>query len=184
MTKIKQILLLFILCIEMTSPSNVVAMEKIDATHYRACIMDLDVVSSEELSDEYSIWDRYPVTNDVYNGILIYDGKAKRFITHQENVTGVWAFASKLYSGNNPSVKVEWWSDEGTIFNRKQTEIFIEVVAPTGISVKKMPSKLLENESSTFECSLTGEFPYFYGYSDAYFEYEFFWHKPKLRCIC
>ena len=37
-----------------------------------------------------------------------------------------------------------------------------------------MPSKLLENESSTFECSLTGEFPYFYGYSDAYFEYEFF----------
>ena len=183
MTLFKQfkVKLLFVLSVAMALPASVNAIDKIDDTHYRQCIMDCDVILSHGFIDDCdndliknSELLKYPHTTDVYNGIFAANGK--KLLTHEENVSGVYAYASQLYSGNQPSVKFTWWSrnyESSNTLYKREAKIFIEVVAPTGVSVKKIPSRMLGNETSIFECKLDGDYPDFYSYGGGFFEFEF-----------
>ncbi len=138
---------------------------KIDDTHYRFCVMDDATIIDQAVASAGKL-DQLPFFFDsewkCYNGVKIHG--TKTYVECQNWETGMDVLMTEVYSGKEYSLYHYWVKGYNGVGYDQKTSIYIEVDAPTGISLDKTPSKMLVGEKVDAVYTLLGDFTPFSGH--------------------
>lgn len=150
-------------------------MEKISDYHYRACVMDADVIWTDACFEDDLLESVIleSIIDETRNGFYLV-GENNKLVTKFVDCRGARVYCPVLDPGDDWVLKHTWRTPygNGAVFTHN-SYYNIEVVAPTGISITEDPSKMIVGDKSNFKCRLEGDFPGFYTPGGGKFIYEY-----------
>lgn len=171
----KKFILVLLLALNAVFFSPRVVALYLDDTHYRLCAMDnMDLYNYDAVAAD---------RNGSFSSILSYPGWSGYHGVEIQYKSGTYCtiFCPKTYSGNDYSVLQKWYTGLNGVAIPHYTYFYIEVVAPTGVRLNNIPSKMLIGEEASFTTSLLGSFPSFTG--SGYFSYSYTSSNPDVITI-
>ncbi len=141
---------------------------KISDIRYRFCVMDDARIYDYSAEKAYN-WDELTSWQDAYwysyNGVKI-EGTETR-VVRRNNILYVNVLMTSPYDGTKYAIDHSWHRGN----YGQHTEIYIEVDAPTGVSLSSLPKKIRMGDETTLSPYLTGTYTPFSG--NGYFHYEY-----------
>lgn len=172
--KFRMLAVIFVLMIPLSSMAL-----KISNTQYRFCVMDDARIKDYSAASAYDLDQLSSLIGNVYwysyNGVKIEGTKTQA--SYNNVVCYVNVLMTTPYDGDRYGIYHSWYKGN---YGQK-TYIYINVDAPTGVSLSSLPKKIRMGDETTLSPYLTGTYTPFSG--SGYFHYDYTLSNDSILSI-